>query len=330
MELKELRELKGKVPSVPKLALRPKGVSNGFPWFPIFHEYSAMNIEQFQQYRPLLFSIAYRMLGSVAEAEDVLQDAYLRVQGHVTETIEKPKYYLTTIVTRLYLNQLSAARTQREQYLGPWLPEPILTEDKPELVNPVEQAVTHDSISIAFLILLESLLPTERAVFLLHEVFEYKYREIADMLGKSEAACRQLFRRAKGHIAEHRPRFKATPQQHERLLHSFIKVVELGEIESFLQLLAEDVTLLPDGGGERGAAIRVLHGREAVSAFILGTYRLAPKNLQYDLTLLNGQQAILARTAEGRPYFAVFIYSDGEVVNLIHVIAGRKLSSLAG
>ena len=148
------------------------------------------------------------------------------------------------------------------------------------------------------------------------------------MLGKSEAACRQLFRRAKGHIAENRPRFKATLQQHERLLHSFIKVVELGELDSFLQLLADDVSLLPDGGGERGAAIRVLHGRDAVAAFIMGTYRLAPKNLQYGLTMLNGQQAILARTADGRPHFAVFIYSDGDAVNLIHVIAGRKLSSI--
>jgi RNA polymerase sigma-70 factor (ECF subfamily) len=287
-----------------------------------------MNIEQFQQYRPLLFSIAYRMLGSVAEAEDVLQDAYLRVQAHATETIEQPKYYLTTVVTRLCLNQLSAARTQREQYLGPWLPEPILTADKPELVNPVEQAVIHDSLSIAVLVLLESLLPAERAVFLLHEVFDYKFREIAEMLGKREAACRQLFRRAKGHIAAHRPRFEATPQQHERLLQSFIKVVELGEVESFLQLLTQDVTLVPDGGGERGAAIRALRGREAVAAFILGTYRLAPKNLRYNLALLNGQQAILARTAEGQPYFAMFIYSEGEAANLIHVIAGRKLLAL--
>jgi RNA polymerase sigma-70 factor (ECF subfamily) len=287
-----------------------------------------MNIEQFQQYRPLLFSIAYRMLGSVAEAEDVLQDAYLRVQAHATETIEKPKYYLTTIVTRLCLNQLSAARTQREQYLGPWLPEPILTADKPQLVNPVEQVISHDSLSIAFLVLLESLLPTERAVFLLHEVFDYKFREIAEMVGKREAACRQLFRRAKQHLAEDRPRFKATPQQHERLLRSFIQVVELGEVEAFLQLLAEEVTLVPDGGGERGAAIRVLRGREAVSAFILGTYRLALKELRYELTLLNGQQAILARTAEGRPYFAVFMYSDGEAIHLIQVIAGRKLSAI--
>jgi RNA polymerase sigma-70 factor (ECF subfamily) len=289
-----------------------------------------MNIDQFQHYRPLLFSIAYRMLGSVAEAEDVLQDAYLRVQAHAAETIEKPKYYLTTIVTRLCLNQLSAVRTQREQYLGPWLPEPILTEDKPELVNPAEGVVMHDSISIAFLMLLESLAPAERAVFLLHEVFDYKFKEIGGMLDKSEAACRQLFRRAKAHIAENRPRFKATPQQHERLLQGFIKVAELGEFESFLQLLAEDVTLFPDGGGERGAATRVLRGRETVSAFILGTYRLAPKNLHYRLVMLNGQQAILASAAGGRPYFAVFIYSDGDTVNLIHVIAGRKLSALAG
>jgi RNA polymerase sigma-70 factor (ECF subfamily) len=288
-----------------------------------------MNIEQFEQYRPLLFSIAYRMLGSVAEAEDVLQDAYLRVHGRAAEVIEKPKYYLTTIVTRLCLNHLSAAKTQREHYLGPWLPEPILTEDKPELVSPAERAVSYDSISIAFLVLLESLSPAERAAFLLHEIFGYKHREIAGILDKSEAACRQLFRRAKHHIRENRPRFKTTPEQHERLLHSFIEVVELGEIENFLQLLAEDVTFVPDGGGERGAAIRILQGRDAVAAFILGTYRLTqPQSLQYDLTILNGQQAILARRADGRPYFAVFIYSEDETVHLIHVIAGRKLSSI--
>ena len=287
-----------------------------------------MNIEQFQQYRPLLFSIAYRMLGSVAEAEDVLQDAYLRVQGRPAEAIEKPKYYLTTVVTRLCLDHLSAAKRQREQYLGPWLPEPILTDDKPELVSPAERVVTYDSISIAFLVLLEALSPAERAVFLLHEVFGYKHQEIAEMLDKTEEACRQLFRRAKRHVTENRPRFKATPEQHERLLNSFIEVVELGEIDNFLQLLAEDVTFVPDGGGERGAAIRVLKGREAVAAFIFGTEKFAPRDLQYELTVLNGQQAILARGADGRPYFAVFIYSEQETVHLIHVIAGRKLSGL--
>jgi RNA polymerase sigma-70 factor (ECF subfamily) len=289
-----------------------------------------MDIEQFQHYRPLLFSIAYRMLGTVTETEDILQDAYLRVQSHSTEEIENPKYYLTAVVTRLCLNHLSAAKTQREIYLGPWLPEPIMTGDKPELVSPMKGMIKQESISIAFLVLLESLSPAERAVFLLHEVFDYKHREIADILEKSEAACRQLYRRAKQHIAENRSRFEATPEAHERLLQSFIEVVEVGAIDTFLQLLAEDVTLVPDGGGERGAAIRVLRGRDAVAAFIMGTQRIAPNDLQYELTTLNGQRAILTRMADGRPYFAVFIYSENETVHLIHVIAGRKLSAVAG
>lgn len=288
-----------------------------------------MTVEQFNQYRPLLFSIAYRMLGVVADAEDILQEAYLRVQAHANEVVEKPKQYLATIVTRLCLNQLSAARTQRQQYLGPWLPEPILTEQHPELVNPIENVLLHDSISIAFLVLLESLQPAERAVFLLHEVFDYKHSEIAQILDKSEAACRQLLRRAKTYIAERRPRFTVAPEQHERLLHSFIHSVQSGEVEAFLQLLAEDVTLVPDGGGERGAAIHVLRGKDAVSAFALGTYRTTPPGVQFSLPLINGQPAILARTAEGRPFYALFLYGDGEQIHLVHVVAGRKLAAIA-
>lgn len=287
-----------------------------------------MTIEQFETYRPLLFAIAYRMVGTVAEAEDILQDAWLRVQNQVTEQIEKPKQYLSTIVTRLCLNYLSSARVQREQYLGPWLPEPIPTEDRPELVNPLEKAITHDSISIAFLVLLESLQPTERAVFLLHEIFDYKHGEIAAMLGKTEAACRQLLRRAKQHVAERRPRFTANPAEHEQLLQSFIQVVELGDVDNFLQLLTEDVTLVPDGGGERGAAIRVLRGRDAVAAFAQGTYRHSPPGITFTIQALNGQPAIVARRSDGRPYYVLFLYSEGDQVNLIHVIAGQKLAAL--
>lgn len=287
-----------------------------------------MTIEQFAYYRPLLFSIAYRMLGVVADAEDILQEAYLRVQSHANEVVAQPKQYLTTIVTRLCLNQLGAARTQREQYLGPWLPEPLLTADRPELVNPVETAIAHDSLSLAFLIVLETLQPAERAVFLLHEVFDYKHSEIAAMLDKSEAACRQLLRRARTHIVERRPRFTATPEQHERLLHTFIKVMEQGELDAFLQLLADDVTLVPDGGGERGAAIHVLQGRDAVAAFALGTYQRSPPNLRYTTPLLNGQPAILARLADGRPYYALFLYGATDKVQLIHVIAGRKIRNI--
>lgn len=288
-----------------------------------------MTIEQFDHYRPLLFAIAYRMLGVVADAEDILQETYLRVQSHVDEVIEKPKQYLTTIVTRLCLNHLSAAPTQREQYLGPWLPEPLLTADQSAVVNPVETALLHESISLAFLVLLESLQPAERAVFLLHEVFDYKHSEIAAMLDKSESACRQLLRRAKAYIAARRPRFTATPEQHERLLHTFIQSVQQGEVDAFLQLLAEDVTLVPDGGGERGAAIHVLCGRTAVSAFALGTYRNSPADVSFTMPLINGQPAILARRADGRPFYAIFLYGQGDRVHLLHVVAGRKLTAIA-
>lgn len=289
-----------------------------------------MTVEQFDHYRPLLFAIAYRMLGVVADAEDILQEAYLRVQAHANEVVEKPKQYLTTIVTRLCLNQLSAARTKREEYLGPWLPEPILTAERPELVNPVETALRHDSISLAFLVLLEALQPAERAVFLLHEVFDYKHSEIAEMLDKSEAACRQLLRRAKGYIAERRPRFTTTPEHHEQLLHSFIRGVQSGDIDIFLQLLADEVNLVSDGGGERGAALNVLRGKTAVSGFALGAYRNSPEGVYYTMPLLNGQPAILAHHADGRPFYAMFLYGEGGHVQLLHVVAGRKLAALAG
>jgi RNA polymerase sigma-70 factor (ECF subfamily) len=188
--------------------------------------------------------------------------------------------------------------------------------------------IQDESISIAFLALLESLSPAERAVFLLHEVFGYKHQEIAAILGKSEDACRQLLRRAKVHLEKKKPRFPTTPVEHERLLHGFIQVVEEGEIESFLRTLAEDITLVPDGGGTRGAAIRVLKGREAVSAFILGTRHFQPEGLKYELASLNRQNAILARTLDGLPYFAIFLYGDGEEIYLMHVIAGKKLQAL--
>jgi RNA polymerase sigma-70 factor (ECF subfamily) len=288
-----------------------------------------MSLQHFQQYRPLLFSIAYRMLGTATEAEDILQETYLRWQNAATADIKNPKYYLTTIVTRLCLNFLSSARAQREEYMGPWLPEPVFTDHRANLVNPVEQATTHDSISIAFLILLEALTPAERAVFILHEVFDYKYREVGEILGKSEANCRQLFRRAKAHIAANRPRFETSPADVDRFLSHFIKVVETGEIEQFLNMLAEDVNLIPDGGGQRGAAIRVVKGREAVAAFIHGTRRRFAADAVYERVTLNGQRAILARVKAGPPLFVLFLYIEDNVINAMHVIAGRKLRSLA-
>ncbi len=196
-----------------------------------------MNIDQFEQYRPLLFSLAYRMLGTVTDAEDIVQETFLRLKLGRPVDIENPQAYLTTIATRLCLNRLNSAADKRESYLGSWLPEPIFTSDDAYLVNPLERVTMTDSISIAFLLLLEQLSPAERAAFLLHDVFDYKFSEVATILDKSDAACRQLCRRARQHLAANRPRFEATPEEHERLLQSFIAVSEAGDIDSFLELL---------------------------------------------------------------------------------------------
>jgi RNA polymerase sigma-70 factor (ECF subfamily) len=184
---------------------------------------------QFEIYRPLMFSIAYRMLGSATDAEDIVQEAYLRYQTTQLDQIVSHKAFLTTVVTRLCLNQLQSAHSQRETYIGPWLPEPMLTD-----ALPAQQTELHDSLSLAFLTLLEQLTPQERAVFLLREVFDYEYIEIAQIIGKTEPACRQMYSRAKKHITEHRPRFKPTPEVHRQILDQFVQAVETGDLESLV------------------------------------------------------------------------------------------------
>src|SRR6266480_6686208 len=226
--------------------------------------------ESFETYRSYLFSIAYRMLGSAMDAEDMVQETYLRYQGTPPETITSLKAFLTTIISRLCMDQLHLARRKREQYLGPWLPEPIITVEAPELAQVEERVDTYESISLAFLVLLEQLQPIERAVFLLREVFEYDYAEIASFLGKSEVACRQWFSRAKKHLADHRPRFSAPPETQRQMLISFQQALQAGEMSTLMNLLAEDVTFWADGGGKvKGVAIHQLSGRDVVARFIL-------------------------------------------------------------
>lgn len=282
-------------------------------------------IEHFETHRPFMFALAYRMLGTVTDAEDVIQDTFLRVEGKSADTIQNTKSYFATVVTRLCLNRMSA-RSDRDTYLGPWLPEPIPTNRQLTATAPDYRTETLDSLSIAFMMLLEQLSSAERAVFLLHDVFDYKHREIATILDKTVPACRQLLRRAKQHIAANRPRFEQDPVKHTLFLNHFIEVVESGEIETFLQLLADDVTLVPDGGGQRGAAIRVMHGRDPVAKFIIGTRRLAPNGLTFQLRELNGKPAIVAYTSTQKPFFALFLETQSGVVQLMHVIAGKKLS----
>src|SRR5690348_13415578 len=198
-------------------------------------------VESFESYRSYLFAIAYRMLGSAMDAEDMVQETYLRYQGTPPETIHPPKAFLTTIITRLCMDQLQLARRKRELYVGPWLPEPVLTSIPAETIDPQERVDTEESISLAFLLLLEQLQPFERAVFLLREVFEYEFAEIAMMLGKSEAACRRSFSRAKLHLASHRPRFPASPETHRQLLTAYFQAVQNGEMTALKDQLAEEV-----------------------------------------------------------------------------------------
>jgi RNA polymerase sigma-70 factor (ECF subfamily) len=247
-------------------------------------------LQIFEQQRPLLFSIAYRMLGSVMEAEDAVQESYLRYMATDADAIQSPKAFLSTVVTRLCLDQLKSARVKREAYFGPWLPEPLLTADAPD-----ELLARHESISMAFLLLLETLSPVERAVFLLREVFDYEYETIAQIVGKREANCRQLHSRAKKHIHSGRPRFAPSPQEQQQLVGKLFTAMQLGDNDAFAALLAEDVELRSDGGGKAAAAIHPLHGRETVMRFLLGIYSRRPPNTAAELAEVNGAPALVVR-----------------------------------
>jgi len=259
----------------------------------------------FQTYRPVLFGIAYRMLGSASEAEDVLQDAYLRystaenrarVGQH--DEIRSPKAYFSTIVTRLCLDRLKSARAEREQYLGVWLPEPVLTSD--DDADPQRNVERHESISLAFLVLLEALTPQERAVFLLRQVFEYEYAEIATILQISEANCRQLAHRAKQRVAEDRPRFPPSPERQQQLVAGFLAATQHGDLKSLTQMLAQDVTFWADSGGKGPAPRQPVYGRETVARLTISINARAPEvagvtpaELRIRIATVNGEPALL-------------------------------------
>ncbi len=276
-------------------------------------------MNSFESYRPLMFSIAYRMLGSAMEAEDIVQEAYLRYQAVPEEQVKSAKALLCTIVTRLCINQLQSAREKRETYIGPWLPEPILTGDS-ALLSPAAQMSVDESISMAFLVLLESLNPPERAVFLLREVFDYPYDEIAEIVGKEEATCRQLFSRAKKHLAEGRPRFKPSPEAHRQMLERFTNAVGEGDLEGLTQLLSNNVVMWADGGGKaRGAATHPLHGREAVARFLIASTRFPTESYRAEMAEVNGEPAVILRAGE-RAIVVFTIEIDESAVCEIRVV----------
>lgn len=281
------------------------------------------DLQDFETYRPYLFSIAYRMLGSAMEAEDMLQEAYLRYQGASAAEIQSPRAYLSKIVTRLCLDQLKSARVRRENYFGSWLPEPISTGKSPGVA-----LIEREAISTAFLVLLERLSPVERAVFLLREVFEYSYAEIAQIVGKSEANCRQYHHRARGYIREHRPRFEPSYRQQEELVESFLNALTSGDVDGLTHLLAEQAVLYGDGGGKVPSISRPLAGRETLVQALLGFYRLVPPETRIEITEINGAPGLLFWQREALLGVTTFEMADGRIQSIYSVINPDKFAYL--
>jgi RNA polymerase sigma-70 factor (ECF subfamily) len=276
--------------------------------------------EVFDQHRPLLFSIAYRMLGSVMEAEDIVQEAYLRWQRASQAEVRSARAYLSAVVTRLCIDQLRSAKARREEYVGPWLPEPLPTDPAPNL---------DESLSMAFLVLLESLTPTERAVFLLREVFDYDYEEISRLVGKSEENCRQIARRVRQSVAARRPRFESSPEQEERLMGSFLEACFGGGMEGLLALLSEDVTLWSDGGGRTRAALNPIHGADRVVRFLFGILRKAPPGFVVRRASINGRPSLIGYFEDGSPQsVATFDVAGGSIRAIRLVVNPEKLRAV--
>jgi len=282
--------------------------------------------DAFATFRPLLFSIAYRMLGSVMDAEDMVQDAFLRWKQRDPATVATPKAYLTATVTHLCIDHLRLARVRREEYVGSWLPEPLVIDERAVDADPV---VLAESLSLGFLALLEQLSPVERAVFLLHEVFGYPLDEIAGMVGKSGANCRQIARRAREHLHAPERRFVAEPEQQERLTHQFMETCASGDVPTLVAMLAADVTLYADGGGKATAARRPIHGADDVARFLIGIRKFAPPGMVLRVTPVNGQPALVC-AVDGRPVsvFALEL-ADGRIRTVRVIVNPEKFHGLA-
>jgi RNA polymerase sigma-70 factor, ECF subfamily len=278
-------------------------------------------LETFEKYRAMLFSMAYRMTGSISDAEDMVQETFLRWHKAAEVDVHSPKSYLATTLTRLCLDHLQSARVKREQYVGPWLPEPVMTE--PDL-----ESKFADSLAVGFLLLMESLSPAERAVFLLREVFEYEYSEIAEIVMKGEQNCRQLFRRARKQISDRKPRFETSRADRDRLLNEFVRASSSGDLQGLLKILKEDVTLISDGGGKVAAALNPIYGADHVSRFILGVIPKLPPGLTISRVEVNGVSGI-AFFAGSQVHSVVVPEIAGDNIQSIYIISNpEKLQGL--
>jgi RNA polymerase sigma-70 factor (ECF subfamily) len=285
--------------------------------------------EVYEELRPLMFSIAYRMLGSATEAEDIVQEAFLRFHRETTggTEVDSAKAYLSSITTRLSIDHLRSARVRRETYVGTWLPEPLLTEED----DAARHAETADSLSMGFLVLLESLTPVERAVFLLHDVFQYGFAEIAAIVGKSEDNCRQISVRARRRIHEGKPRFEADREQKEELARRFLEAARDGDFDGLVSMLAGDAVAYGDGGGKAPAVAHPIHGRENIAKLLVGARAGGQRRGVVGMRLVevNGQPGALIYDRNDQPLVAISLdIADGQVQAVRAVSNPDKLQHL--
>lgn len=269
----------------------------------------------FERHRPRLIGVAYRMLGTAAEAEEVVQDAWLRWNDADAASLDNSEAWLVTVTTRLAIDRLRAARAQREHYVGLWLPEPVLTESPS---TPEEITELSDDVSMAFLALLERLAPEARAAFLLRDVFDMDYAQVAEAIGKSEAACRQIVHRAKAQLREARPRYAVSRESHRRLLDSFAEALRRGSFDEINALLAEDAVLIGDGGGKVTSFPEPLLGGWRIAKLLHAAQGRYGEGQRIELALINGQAAVL-RYIDGALESAQSYETDGERIVCVHV-----------
>jgi RNA polymerase sigma-70 factor (ECF subfamily) len=289
-------------------------------------------MNEFDSLRPYLFSIAYRMLGSAMDAEDVVQDAYLRWAAADREGVRSPKAFLATIVTRLCINRLTSARAERESYIGVWLPEPVMTAADPVWSSPETVIGDKQTLSMAFMLLMESLTPDERAVFTLRAVFDEEYNDIAKAVGKSAAACRQLYHRARHKVAEARAADAAPPHVMEGIVDAITAAFVGGDIDALTGLLASDVTSMADGGGKvRGAGTRPVYGIAAVTAVLRRVFQTgAELGAQTTLTEINGAPGFVSRVGDAILAVGTVELQGGKISRIMYVLNPDKLQRLNG
>ncbi|MFD7405873.1 RNA polymerase sigma-70 factor [Streptomyces sp. NPDC059866] len=286
--------------------------------------------EVFEEHRAVLLGVAYRMLGRVADAEDVVQEAWLRWSGADRSEVRAPRAFLVRVTTRLAVDRLRQIKARNEAYVGPWLPEPYVTEFGGAVPDAAERAMLADSVSLAVLVVLESLSPLERAVFVLREAFGYPYADIAAMLDRAEPAVRQLAGRARKHVDERRPRYDVDPVQRRDLTERFLAAAADGDLEGLMSLLAPDVRLVGDSGGKAKAPLRVLRSADNVGRFLVGTARKGVAAASFRFLELNGGPAVLVLSGDEPDSVFQLDVLDGRIRSVYVIRNPDKLRRLAG